>query len=86
MGSNKIETEKPNLVQVTSGNKPMTERPTLVEILRNSPLTGLDVDFSRKDDEVRDFVFDETEKNDYLRNRSRDRSCFAECRGRPVVW
>ncbi len=59
-----MNTEKPKPIQIMNEHDATTEHPTLVEILRNSPLVGLDVDFSRQDDEIQSLVFDETVKND----------------------
>lgn len=48
------ETEVAVVVSINDWKRAKGKRPTLVEILRNSPLVGLDLDFSRPEDFPRD--------------------------------
>lgn len=51
------ETEVAVVVSINEWKQLKGKRPSLVEILRNSPLVGLDLDFSRQDDPIRDVDF-----------------------------
>ena len=44
------DTEVAVVVSINDWKRAKGKRPTLVEVLRNSPLVGLDLDFSRQDD------------------------------------
>ena len=51
------ETEVAVVVSINEWKQLKGKRPTLVEVLRNSPLVGLDLDFSRQEDFPRDIDF-----------------------------
>lgn len=44
------DTEVVVVVSINEWKRSKGKRPTLVEVLRNSPLVGLDLDFSRQED------------------------------------
>lgn len=48
------DTEVAVVVSINEWKRSRGKRPTLVEILRNSPLVGLEFDFSRQEDFPRD--------------------------------
>lgn len=48
------ETEVAVVVSISDWRRAKGKRPSLVSVLRNSPLVGMDVDFSRQQDELRD--------------------------------
>ena len=51
------ETEVAVVVSINEWKQLKGKRPSLVEILRNSPLVGQNLDFSRQDDPIRDVDF-----------------------------
>ena len=51
------ETEVAVVVSINEWKQLKGKRPSLVEILRNSPLVGQNLDFSRQDDPIRDLDF-----------------------------
>ena len=51
------ETEVAVVISINEWKQLKGKRPSLVEILRNSPMVGLDLDFSRQDDIPRDIDF-----------------------------
>ena len=51
------ETEVVVVVSINEWKQLKGKRPSLVEILRNSPLVGQNLDFSRQDDPIRDLDF-----------------------------
>ena len=51
------ETEVAVVISINEWKQLKGKRPSLVEILRNSPLVGLNLDFSRQDDPIRDVDF-----------------------------
>ena len=48
------ETEVAVVVSISDWRRAKGKRPSLVSVLRNSPLVGLDLDFSRQQDPLRD--------------------------------
>lgn len=48
------DTEVAVVVSINDWKRAKGKRPTLVEVLRNSPLVGMDLDFSRQNDLPRD--------------------------------
>jgi len=48
------DTEVAVVISINDWKRARGKRPTLVEVLRSSPLVGLDLDFSRQEDYPRD--------------------------------